>query len=91
MVAVSVLLLILGVTVLEVFQLMQCLFAVEDSDVLGLCRGQTTDGPAQMHEVWLDRRVHRVHADFIRQVVRFASVARAAGSDDVGPVVRATA
>jgi len=44
-----------------------------------------------MNEMRLDRRVHRVHSDFIRETVRLSRVARAARRDDVGPLVRATA
>jgi hypothetical protein len=44
-----------------------------------------------MHEVWLDRRVHRVHPDLARQIVRLPRVARTARRHDVGPVVRAAA
>ena len=43
------------------------------------------------YEVRLDRRVERVHPDLARQVVRLPCVAGAAGSDDVRPVVGATA
>src|SRR3984893_12127528 len=77
--------------ILEVLEMVERLFAVEDPNVLRLRRRQAPDGPTQVHEVRLDRRVHRMHADLVGQVVRFPGVARAAGGDDVGPVVRATA
>src|SRR6476469_5909337 len=77
--------------ILEIFQVMECLFAVEDPDVLRLGRGQAADCPAEVHEVGLDRRVERVHADLARKVVRLAGVAGTAGRDDVGPVVSAAA
>src|SRR5450756_2305863 len=70
---------------------MQRLLTIEDSDVLRLGRRQSPDGPAQMHEVRLHRRVYRMHPDLARQAVRFPGVAGAARGDDVGPVVRAPA
>ena len=81
----------IGMPVLEILQVMEGLFAVEDPDVLCLRRRQSPDGPAQVDEVRLDWRVHRMHSDLVRQVVRFPGVAGAAGRDDVGPIVRAAA
>ena len=43
------------VPVLEILELVQRLFPVEELDVLGLRRGKPAHGPAQMHEVRLDR------------------------------------
>ena len=80
-------LLIQGMAMLEIFELVQGLLAVEDPDVLRLSRSKSTHRPAQMNEVWLDGRVHRVHADLAGQIVCFPCVARAASGDDVGPVV----
>lgn len=85
------LLLIHRVPVLEIFEMVQGLFAVEDPDVLGLGWSQATHSPAKVDEVRLDRSVQRVHPDLIRQVVRLASVAWAASGDDVRPVVGAAA
>src|SRR5437870_10177501 len=76
---------------LEVFEVVQRLLTVENPDVLRLGRRQTTDRPAQMHEVRLDRCMQRVHSDFARQVVRLPGVARAARGYDVRPVVRPAA
>ena len=81
----------IGIPVLEILEVMQRLLTVEDPDVLRLGWRQPPNGPAQMHEVRLDRRVHRMHPDLAWQVVRFPGVAGAAGGDDVGPVVRASA
>ena len=79
------------VPVLEVLEVVECLFPVEQPDVLGLGCCKSADGPAQMNEVRLDGRVHRVHPDLARKVVRLPGVAGAAGGHDVGPVVGAAA
>ena len=50
-------LLIEHMPVLEIFQMMEGFFPVEDADVLRLGWGQAADGPAQMDEVRLDGRV----------------------------------
>ena len=86
-----VLLLVMRVLLLQIFQMMERLFTVEDPDVLRLSRGEAANGPAQMHEVGLDGRLQRMHPDLARQVVRLPRVAGAAGGDDVGPVVGAAA
>src|SRR5256885_11383866 len=52
-------LLVQRVTVLEIFEVVEGLFAVENPDVLGLGRSQAADSPAQMHEMGLDRCVER--------------------------------
>jgi len=82
-------LLIHGVPVLEIFQVMQRLLTIEDPDVLRLRRSKTAHRPAQVNEVRFDWSLQRVHPDLVRQVVRLASIARAASGDDVGPVVGA--
>ena len=79
------------VPVLEVFEVMQGLFAVEDPNVLRLGRRQAADSPAQVHKMGLDGRVERMHPDLAGKVVRLPGVAGAAGGDDVGPVVGAPA
>ena len=76
---------------LEILEVVQGLFTVEDPDVLRLGRRQTTDRPAQMHEVRLDRWMQRVHPDLAWQVVRLPGVAGAAGGYDVRPVVHTAA
>ena len=76
---------------LEILEMVQRLFPVKQPDVLRLRRGESAHRPRQVHEVGLDRRVHRVHPDFVRQQVRLARIARAAGGDDVRPVVGAAA
>src|SRR5688572_9806757 len=77
--------------VLQLLEMVERLFAVEELDVLRLGRGEPSDRPAQVHEVRLDGRMHRVHADLARQVVRLSRVARTARRYDVGPVVGAAA
>jgi len=79
------------VSMLQIFEVMQSLFSVEEADVASLGWRKTPNRPAQMNEVRLYRRVHRVHSNFTRQAVGFASVARAARRYDVGPLVRSTA
>ena len=74
----------------ELLDLMQDLGTVEESDVPSLGRGQAANGPAQVHEVGLDRVRHRVHSDLARQAVRLPRVTRAARGYDVAPVVRST-
>jgi hypothetical protein len=76
------------VPLLQIFQMVERLFPVKELDVLRLGRGQSAYGPAEVHEMRLDRSVHRVHPDLARQIVRLFRVARAARGDDVGPVVR---
>jgi len=78
------------VSVLEILEMMERLFAVEDPNVLRLGRRQTPDGPAQVHEVWLHRGVKGMHSDLAWEVVRLPRVAGTAGGDDVGPIVRAS-
>ena len=82
---------VVRMTVLEVLEVMQRLFAVEELDVSRLRRGQAADGPAEMNEVRLDWRVHGMHPDLVRQTVRLAGVARTACRNDVRPVVRSAA
>ena len=82
---------VIRVAIFQIFQMVQSLLAIEDPNVLSLRRGQTPDRPTQMNKVRLDRGVHRVHPDLVRQVVRLPRVAGAAGGDDVRPVVRAPA
>jgi len=60
-------------------------------DVPRLRGRETSHGPAEMHEVRLDRVRERVHPDFLWKPVSFARVARAARGDDVRPVVRPSA
>jgi len=80
-----------GVPVLEILEMVQCLFAVEQPDVSRLRRRQSSHRPAQMNEMRLDGRVERMHTDFTRKAVRFARIARAACSHNVRPFVRSTA
>ena len=81
----------IGVAVLEILEMMERFFAVEDPDVLRLRRRQSAHRPAQMNEVRLDRGVHRVHADLAREIVCLLRVAGTARGHDVGPVVGAAA
>lgn len=81
----------LWVSMLEVFEVVERLFAVEQLDVSRLRRRQSPHRPAQMHEVRLDWRVHRVHADLARKAIGLSRVARAARGDDVRPVIRTAA
>src|SRR5690348_5971870 len=67
----------------------QDLAPVKQADVLRLNRGQAADRPGQVHEVWLEGRPQRMHAGLFGQKVALARVTRAAGSEDVGPGVRA--
>ena len=76
-------------SMLEILEVMQGLFAVEQPDVARLRRSESAHGPAQVNKMRLDRSVHRMHSDLARQAVRLASVARAACGDDVRPLVRA--
>ena len=76
---------------LQILEMVQCLFAVEQSDVSRLRRRQSSDCPAQVNEMRLDGRVERMHSDFTRKAVRFARIARAARSHNVRPLVRSTA
>src|SRR4051812_22929090 len=77
--------------VLEQLDLVQHLVAVERADVAGLRRGQATDGPAEMHEVRLDRMRQRMHSDLFRQAIALSRITGAASGDDVVPVVRTAA
>ena len=76
-------------TVLQILKLMEDLGAVECSDVLGLDGRQAPNGPAQMHEVGLDRMRERMHPDLFRQLIPLPGVTRAACGDDIAPVVGA--
>ena len=46
MAVMPVLLLVVGMPLLQIFEVVERLFAVEDADVLRLGRGEATDGPA---------------------------------------------
>ena len=74
----------------DFFELTPRRFAVKNPDVLRLNWREASHCPAQVHEVWFDRRVERMHADFVRQPICLARVAAAAGGDDVGPLVQPT-
>ena len=76
---------------LQILEMVQRLLSVEHSDVASLSRSQPANRPAQMHEVRLHRRMHRMHADLVGQTVRLPRVARAARGHDVGPFVRSAA
>ena len=76
---------------LEILQIVESLFTVEHPDVLRLSRCELANGPREVHEVRLHRRMHRMHPDLTRQAVRFARVARAARGYDVGLLVGAAA
>ena len=73
---------------LELFEMVQRILTIEQLDVARLRRSQTTNSPAQVYEVRLERRSHRMHSDLVRKRIRLASVARAACSHDVSPIVR---
>src|SRR5262245_17250938 len=75
----------------ELFKMMQHLAAVERANVVRLRRRKATHGPAQMHEMRLDRMRQRMHADLFRQPVALPRVAWAAGRNDVRPLVSSTA
>lgn len=74
--------------VLEILEVMERLLAIEELDVPRLSRRESSHRPAQVNEVRLDRRIHWVHPDLVRQTVRLASIARTACGHNVGPVVR---
>src|SRR5947209_18978348 len=76
---------------LEELDLMQHFVAIEGPDVPRLGWGQAAYGPAQVDEVRLDRMCERVHSDLFGQSIAFPRIARAAGRDDVPPLVRAAA
>ena len=76
---------------LQLLEMMQHLAAVERADVARLRRRESPDGPAEMHEVRLDRVRQRVHPDLLGKAIALARVARAAGGDDVRPLVRSAA
>ena len=76
--------------VLEIFEVVECLLAIKQLDVPRLRGRESSHRPAQMNEVRLDRRIHRMHPDLVRQAVRLASITRAARSHDIGPIVRST-
>lgn len=82
---------VVRMAVLEILEVMQRLFTIEQLDVTRLSRSETTNGPAEMNEVRFHWGVHGVHSDLARQTVRLARVARTARRDDVRPVVRPTA
>ena len=73
--------------VLELLEVMQDFASVERADIVRLRRRKAAHGPAQMHEVRLDRMRQRMHPDLFRQAVAFARVAGAARGDDVRPIV----
>src|SRR6266487_4862681 len=79
-----------GMTMFEILEMVQCLFAVEQPDVPRLRRRQSTNCPAQMNEVRLDGRIDRMHTDFTRETVRLPGVTRAARSHNIRPLVRST-
>src|SRR5881409_1721765 len=81
---------IMWVPLLEILEMVQRLLSIEEADVLRLGGSESAHCPAEVHEVRLDRRVHRVHADLAGQVVRLLRVARAARGYDIRPVVRST-
>lgn len=76
---------------IKLLKMMQGLIAIEHLDVVTLRRREAAHRPAEMDEVRLDRRVHRVHSNLARQAVGLAGVAWAAGRYDVRPIVAATA
>jgi hypothetical protein len=78
-------------TVLELLQMVKHFAPVEHLDVVRLRRGETTDRPTQVHEVWLDGVRQRMHADLIGQAVSLARVAGTARRDDVRRLIRSTA
>src|SRR5678815_2755168 len=76
---------------LEIFEMVERLFAVKKLDVARLRRSEPSHRPAEMNEVWLNRRMHRVHPNFTRQAVGLARIAGTARGDHVRPLVRAAA
>ena len=64
------------VPLLQIFQMVERLFPVKELDVLCLRRGQPAYGPAEVHEVWLERTMQRMHVDLVGQMIRLARVAR---------------
>src|SRR5678810_681208 len=76
---------------LQLLEVVQHLAPVERLDVTRLCWRQTSNGPAQVHKVRLDRVSERVHPDLFGETVALACIAGAARGDDVRPVVRAAA
>ena len=79
------------VSMLEILEMMQRLFSVEQLDVLRLRRGQPSHCPTQVNEVRLHRCVHRVHADLAWKVVRLPRIAGTTCGHHVRPIVRTTA
>src|SRR5688500_1917286 len=76
---------------LERFDLVQHLIAVEGADVPRLDGREAADRPAEMHKVRFDRVCQRMHPDLFGQATALARIAGAAGGDDVRPVVGAAA
>jgi hypothetical protein len=76
---------------LERLELMEHLIAVERPDVSRLDRRESANGPAEVNKVRLDGVREGMHPDFFGQTIPLASVARAAGGDDVRPIVRTAA
>src|SRR5438034_11187013 len=67
------------------------LAAVESAVVVRLRGREPSKGPAQVQEMRFPRVGERVHPDLFRQAVALLRVARAAGGDNVRPLVRSTA
>lgn len=76
---------------LEILEIVQRLLTIEHANVLRLGRRELSHRPREVHEVRLDRRVHRMHSNLTRQTVRLASVAWTARCYDVRPFVRSAA
>jgi hypothetical protein len=70
---------------------LQHVVAVEHRDVLGLRRRDAADRPDQLDVVGLVRRMQRVHADFLRQMIALAIVAGRTRRDHVEPRIPAAA
>jgi hypothetical protein len=64
--------------VFELLEVVEYLAPIKRLDVPRLRGRETSHGPAEMHEVRLDRVRERVHPDFLWKPVSFARVARAA-------------
>ena len=56
-----------GLTMLQIFEMVQRLLAVEHSYVASLRRRQPPHRPAQVNEMRLDWQVQRMHPDLVRQ------------------------
>src|SRR4051812_1351905 len=76
---------------LELLEMMQHFASVEGANVMRLRRGETTNRPAQVHEVGLDWIREWMHAALFGQAIALPRITRAARRDDVRPLVRAAA